>query len=173
MSCSSSPPLPAQIEERDFQAARSRLVASSQRVLCSPVQRLPSPLRPLLQSQLERAEEQLRHSHPRAFIFPQLASRCGAAGGGCQGERYSALTHPRTCLALPARLGEVESSGRCPALLMAGDALHGHTPYLAPALLHRLEHLPVTVIDIASLFEHSARATEEACIHVSAGQSYS
>ena len=73
LSCS----LAAQIEERDFQAARSRLVASSQRVLCSPVQRLPSQLRPLLQSQLDRAEEQLRHSHPRAFIFPQLASRCG------------------------------------------------------------------------------------------------
>ena len=67
-------------------------------------------------------------------------------------------------------MAEAESSGRCPALLMTGDALHGHTPYLAPALLHRLEHLPVTVIDIASLFEHSARATEEACIHVSAGR---
>ncbi|KAE8737506.1 hypothetical protein FOCC_FOCC017031, partial [Frankliniella occidentalis] len=124
------------IEERDFQAARGRLVAASQRVLCSPVQRLPPQVRPLLQGQLDRAQEQLRQAHPRAFLFPQLASR----------------------------LGEVEA-GRCPALLMAGEALHGHTPYLAPALLHHLEHLPVTVIDIASLFEHSARATEEACIH--------
>lgn len=71
------PLLPLQIEERDFQAARGRLVAASQRGMSSPVQRLPPQVRPLLQAQLERAYHQLRLAHPKPFLFPALdADRC-------------------------------------------------------------------------------------------------
>ena len=46
-------------------------------------------------------------------------------------------------------------------LIMAGEG-QGGTTYLAPALLHFMEKLPVTKLDIAALFSNSARTPEEA-----------
>ena len=49
-----------------------------------------------------------------------------------------------------------------PRLLIVGGEGQGVTTYLAPALLHFMEKLPVTKLDIAALFSNSARTPEEA-----------
>lgn len=42
----------------------------------------------------------------------------------------------------------------------------GQTTYLAPALLQRLEHIPVHQLDLATLYQHSGVGPEEACLQV-------
>ena len=49
-----------------------------------------------------------------------------------------------------------------PRLLIVANEGQGATTYLAPALLHFMEKLPVTKLDIAALFSNSARTPEEA-----------
>merc|ERR1719167_1597740 len=46
-------------------------------------------------------------------------------------------------------------------LILAGEG-KGATTYLAPALLHFMEKLPCTKLDIPALFSNSARTPEEA-----------
>ena len=46
-------------------------------------------------------------------------------------------------------------------LIMAGES-QGGTTYIAPAILHFMEKLPVTKLDIPALFSNSARTPEEA-----------
>lgn len=53
-----------------------------------------------------------------------------------------------------------------PRLLLAGRDGQGQSTYLAPAVLHYLEQLPVHAIDLPSLFAVSAKTPEEACAQV-------
>ncbi|KAJ9599946.1 hypothetical protein L9F63_009774 [Diploptera punctata] len=48
-------------------------------------------------------------------------------------------------------------------LLLTGTSLQGQTNYIAPAILHSLQHLPVYMLDSTTLLENST--TEESCIH--------
>ncbi|KAJ9597094.1 hypothetical protein L9F63_027015 [Diploptera punctata] len=50
-----------------------------------------------------------------------------------------------------------------PCLLLTGSSLQCQTNYIAPAILHSLQHLPVYMLDSTTLHENST--TEESCIH--------
>lgn len=45
---------------------------------------------------------------------------------------------------------------------------YGQGPFLAQALLYRMEHIPVQTLDVGTLFAESARSPEETCVQVSA-----
>ena len=49
-----------------------------------------------------------------------------------------------------------------PRLLLLAEEGQGATTYLAPAILHTMERLPCTKLDIPALFSNSARSPEEA-----------
>ncbi|XP_063233252.1 ATPase family AAA domain-containing protein 2-like isoform X2 [Bacillus rossius redtenbacheri] len=51
-------------------------------------------------------------------------------------------------------------------LLLAGKPSQGHTQHLAPAVLDRLQHLPVFPLDTVTLCENSAPQPEGACVQV-------
>ncbi|XP_063226724.1 ATPase family AAA domain-containing protein 2-like isoform X2 [Bacillus rossius redtenbacheri] len=52
-------------------------------------------------------------------------------------------------------------------LLLAGSSpAQGQTLHLGPALLHRMEHVAVHRLDLATLYEVSGRGPEEACIQL-------
>ena len=51
-----------------------------------------------------------------------------------------------------------------PRLLLSGSAVQGQTTYLAPAILHQMEHLCVCTLDIVAM--HNTNGIEDACIQV-------
>lgn len=54
-----------------------------------------------------------------------------------------------------------------PRLLISGGSLsEGQGPHLAQALLYCMEHLPVQILDVSTLFAESARSPEETCVQV-------
>lgn len=54
----------------------------------------------------------------------------------------------------------------CPCLLLLGTPEQGHTQYVAPAILHQYEHMPVSKLDITTLFSRCLTSPEERCIQV-------
>ena len=54
-----------------------------------------------------------------------------------------------------------------PRLLISGGPMaQGQGPRLAQALIYRMEHLPVQILDVSTLFAESARSPEETCVQV-------
>lgn len=52
-------------------------------------------------------------------------------------------------------------------MLVAADGTeYGNCTYLAPALLHQMEHIHSYVLDLAALHRECGRTPEEACIQV-------
>ncbi|XP_049940945.1 ATPase family AAA domain-containing protein 2B-like [Schistocerca serialis cubense] len=51
----------------------------------------------------------------------------------------------------------------CPRILLTGSADQGLTSHLAPAILHRLEHLPVHLFDVTTLCKYN-NLTDCGCI---------
>ena len=57
-----------------------------------------------------------------------------------------------------------------PRMLVSGATGQGQSVHLAPAALHLMEHLPVHILNSATLFAASAKMPEEACANVSLRQ---
>ncbi|KAK7872821.1 hypothetical protein R5R35_006699 [Gryllus longicercus] len=54
-----------------------------------------------------------------------------------------------------------------PHLLLVGEnSLQGQTTHLGPALLHKMEHIPVHTLDFGTLYEVSGRSPEETCVQI-------
>ena len=53
-----------------------------------------------------------------------------------------------------------------PRFLLTGEEGAGQTTYLAPAVLHCVEHLTVYSLDLPALYGVTARTPEEACAQV-------
>ncbi|XP_059178110.1 ATPase family AAA domain-containing protein 2-like isoform X3 [Physella acuta] len=53
-----------------------------------------------------------------------------------------------------------------PRLMLVGREGQGQTTYIAPAVLHRLESLPVHVLDLPTLYAVTAKTPEESCANV-------
>jgi len=60
-----------------------------------------------------------------------------------------------------------ESVYRPRFLVCAPDRRYGQTSHVAPALLNSMEHIPVHILSLDTLFNTSNRSTEEAVIQVS------
>lgn len=99
------------------------------------LRRLPTHIQPLLARQLEKILDLIGRRWPH-FLPPDNIN----ASNRNDGRRL------------------------CGRMLINGASTQGHNTYIAPAILHALEHLYVQVIDLQAVFEKSSQAAEEVCI---------
>ncbi|XP_046386414.1 ATPase family AAA domain-containing protein 2-like [Ischnura elegans] len=143
------------VERRDFQKAKSKIIPAALRVSYTPRRRLPSKIRPLFGHTLYEAMDALRKTSQLSFIQDKKQQRQKMPDGSI----------PNVLKGFGKNFGSKQPGIICPHFLLVGSPKQGHTDHLAPAMLHCLEDLPVTTLDIMSLFETSARTPEEALIH--------
>ncbi|XP_031352102.1 ATPase family AAA domain-containing protein 2-like isoform X3 [Photinus pyralis] len=124
------------VNKVDFLRAKSLLVPASHRISNTLGKKLLPVLEPILGESFKNALSFLKESFPHG-LDPVLAKVKLSAG-------YR-----------PAQL-----------LLVGDGGQHGQTSYLAPAILHRMEHIHAYVLDLNMLYRESARSPEEACIQV-------
>ncbi|TGZ56172.1 ATPase family AAA domain-containing protein 2 [Temnothorax longispinosus] len=125
-----------QVKKRDFMQASSMLVPSSHRVAPCAGRKLQPFMEPLLAPPLEELLNLIKGTFPQG-VNPAMAKMRNAKG----------IYRPR--------------------LLISGGSLsEGQGPHLAQALLHCMEHLPVQILDVSTLFAESARSPEETCVQV-------
>ncbi|XP_011867387.1 PREDICTED: ATPase family AAA domain-containing protein 2-like isoform X2 [Vollenhovia emeryi] len=125
-----------EVKKRDFMQASSTLVPSSHRVAPCAGRKLQPFMEPLLAPPLEELLNLIRGIFPQGVI-PAMAKMRNAKG----------IHRPR--------------------LLISGGSLsEGQGPHLAQALLYCMEHLPVQILDVSTLFAESARSPEETCVQV-------
>ncbi|XP_015588936.1 ATPase family AAA domain-containing protein 2 isoform X2 [Cephus cinctus] len=125
-----------EVKKRDFMQASSRLVPSSHRVTPCAGRKLQPFLEPLLGPALEEIIGAVKGTFPQG-VNPAMAKIKIAKG----------IHRPRL-------------------LVSGGNMAQGQGPHLAPALLYRMEHLPVQTLDVSTLFAESARSPEETCVQV-------
>ncbi|CAL1540288.1 unnamed protein product, partial [Lymnaea stagnalis] len=53
-----------------------------------------------------------------------------------------------------------------PRLMIVGHEGQGQTTYIAPAIIHKMENLPVHVLDLPALYAVTAKTPEESCANV-------
>lgn len=51
-------------------------------------------------------------------------------------------------------------------LISGGDLARNQSTLLAKAVIYNMEHLPVHMLNVSTLFAESARSPEEACVQV-------
>ncbi|XP_071438613.1 uncharacterized protein [Hetaerina americana] len=142
------------VERQDFQNAKNKIIPAAFRVSHTPLRRLSSKIRPLFGHTLCRAMDALRNTSIAPFIQ------------GKKGQRtLMEINKSNQGKALSKNKNVKDHENNCPHFLLVGSPHQGQTYHLAPAMLHCLEHLPITTLDIKSLFETSGRTPEEALIH--------
>ncbi|XP_049790106.1 ATPase family AAA domain-containing protein 2-like [Schistocerca nitens] len=123
------------VHEDDFIAAKSKFVPAYLRSSISPACSLSEVICPLLQKRVESLMQQLEKNYSFKFVFPK--------------QRF-----------------EIKNKMLfCPRILLTGSADQGLTSHLAPAILHRLEHLPVHLFDVTTLCKYN-NLTDCGCIEV-------
>ncbi|XP_018330905.1 ATPase family AAA domain-containing protein 2 [Agrilus planipennis] len=125
-----------QVEKLDFLRAKSLLVPASHRIAQGVGRKLLPLLQPLLGEPLKNTLSVLQQTFPHG---------------------------------LNVELGKVKISAcvRPTQLLLLGDgAKHGQSLYLAPAILHHMEHIHVHVLSLASLFKETGKSPEESCLQI-------
>ncbi|KAG8234838.1 hypothetical protein J437_LFUL014687, partial [Ladona fulva] len=138
-----------QVDQSDFHKAKSSIVPASFRVSYSPRKKLPSKIRSLLGHTLCKAMSSLKNTSLSYHLLSKNSQR--KYDGASKDPEYQIKTN-----------SECGQNGlkNCIHFLLVGSAEQGQTDYLGPAILHCLEELPVTTIDIASLFETSGSPEE-------------
>ncbi|KAG5330467.1 ATAD2 protein, partial [Acromyrmex heyeri] len=125
-----------EVKKRDFMQANAMLIPSSHRVAPCAGRKLQPFMEPLLAPPLEELLNLIRGIFPQG-VNPVMAKMRNAKG----------IHRPR--------------------LLISGGSLsEGQGPHLAQALLYCMEHLPVQILDVSTLFAESARSPEETCVQV-------
>lgn len=131
-------PEQVQVEKVDFLKAKSLLVPAAHRVHQSLGRRLPKSLEPLLRKPLDTVLGLCKETFPHG-LDPSLASIKINVIGGMQTAQ----------------------------LLLTGDShAQGQSTYLAPALLHHMEHVSTFTLDLATLYKETTRSPEEACVDI-------
>ncbi|KMQ96499.1 atpase family aaa domain-containing protein 2b [Lasius niger] len=129
-------PEKVEVKKRDFMQASSMLVPSSHRVAPCAGRKLQLFMVPLLGPPLEELINLVKGIFPHG-VNPAMTKVKNAKG----------IYRPR--------------------LLISGGSLsEGQGPHLAQALLYCMEHLPVQILDVSTLFAESARSPEETCVQV-------
>ncbi|XP_046418584.1 ATPase family AAA domain-containing protein 2-like isoform X1 [Neodiprion fabricii] len=129
-------PTQVEVKKRDFVQASSILVPSSHRVAPCAGRKLQPFLEPLLNPALETILDTIKRTFPQG-IKPAMA-----------------------------KIKIVRGIHRPRLLIAGGYKAKGQGPHLAPAILYRMEHLPVHTLDVSTLFAETARSPEEACVQV-------
>ncbi|XP_067215423.1 ATPase family AAA domain-containing protein 2-like isoform X1 [Linepithema humile] len=125
-----------EVKKRDFMQASSTLVPSSHRITPCAGRKLQLFMEPLLGPPLEELNNLIKGIFPQG-VNPAMAKVRNAKG----------IHRPRL-------------------LISGGNLSEGQGPNLAQALLYCMEHLPVQVLDVSTLFAESARSPEETCVQV-------
>ncbi|CAG5120006.1 unnamed protein product [Candidula unifasciata] len=78
---------------------------------------------------------------------------------------------PSTSHAKPTYLSFASSATSRPAtfrprMILVGKAGQGQSTYIAPAIVHKMENLPVHVLDLPTLYAVTAKTPEESCANV-------
>ncbi|XP_019698799.1 ATPase family AAA domain-containing protein 2 isoform X1 [Harpegnathos saltator] len=129
-------PEKVEVQKRDFMQASSILVPSSHRVAPCAGRKLQLFMKPLLGPPLEELIILVKGIFPQG-VNPAMAKVKHAKG----------IHRPRV-------------------LISGGNLSEGQGPHLAQALLYCMEHLPVQILDVSTLFAESARSPEETCVQV-------
>ncbi|KAL0128837.1 hypothetical protein PUN28_003901 [Cardiocondyla obscurior] len=125
-----------EVKKRDFMQAGSMLVPSSHRVAPCVGRKLQPFIEPLLAPPLKELLNLIRRIFPQG-INPAMA-----------------------------KIKSVKGTYRPRLLITSGSLSEGQGPHLAQALLYCMEHLPVQILDVSTLFAESARSPEETCVQV-------
>ncbi|KAG7204576.1 hypothetical protein KM043_004999 [Ampulex compressa] len=125
-----------EVRKRDFIQASSILVPSSHRVTPCAGRKLQPFMEPLLGLPQEELLKLIKGIFPQG-INPSMA-----------------------------KIKIVRGIHRPRLLVSGGNMSQGQGPHLAQALLYRMEHLPVQILDVSTLFAESARSPEETCVQV-------
>ncbi|EZA56127.1 ATPase family AAA domain-containing protein 2B [Ooceraea biroi] len=129
-------PAKVEVKKCDFTQASSMLVPSSHRVAPCAGRKLQLFMEPLLGPPLEELINLIRGIFPQG-VNPAMAKMKHTKG----------IHRPRL-------------------LISGGNLSEGQGPHLAQALLYCMEHLPVQILDVSTLFAESARSPEETCVQV-------
>ncbi|XP_065332811.1 ATPase family AAA domain-containing protein 2-like isoform X1 [Cloeon dipterum] len=129
-------PTQVMVKEEDFFKAKSGIIPASQRVSRCPGRKISSLLGDLLDSELHRAIKFLAHQFPHVNMTS--ASEC----------KLLAANVPR------------------PRLLLTGNMHQPHSTHIAPAILHRMEHVSVHSLEMSNLFGSPGLTPEEVCIQM-------
>uniref|UniRef100_A0A8C9X9Z6 ATPase family AAA domain-containing protein 2 n=1 Tax=Sander lucioperca TaxID=283035 RepID=A0A8C9X9Z6_SANLU len=173
----------------DFSKAMRTIVPASQRALAPPGRALSPALRPLLASSFSLLLKALL----RVFPHAQCTDRDSTHGADNQlleedvysdddNEERSASIYEVQPAASPKSQHSSSATHRPflhfsssalqqptayrPRLLLTGPPGSGQSSHLAPALLHRLDKLPVHLLDLPTLYSVSAKTPEESCAQV-------
>ncbi|KAK9813516.1 hypothetical protein WJX73_003943 [Symbiochloris irregularis] len=162
-------PASVRVLRQDFMAAHQGIVPAAHRQAASHARPLPDLVRPALQTYLKQVLEQLRNSFPAAATCLALAEKEE------EGLRAGDLALPHTESAAVTDFGSIGASKGSSANLLASShskvLLTGQQGagqhYLAAAVLHALEGLPVHSLALPSLLaDGSSRSAEEALVHI-------
>uniref|UniRef100_A0A8C9XAD9 ATPase family AAA domain-containing protein 2 n=1 Tax=Sander lucioperca TaxID=283035 RepID=A0A8C9XAD9_SANLU len=170
----------------DFSKAMRTIVPASQRALAPPGRALSPALRPLLASSFSLLLKALL----RVFPHAQCTDRDSADNQLLEEDVYSDDDNEERSASIyevqPAASPKSQHSSSAthrpflhfsssalqqptayrPRLLLTGPPGSGQSSHLAPALLHRLDKLPVHLLDLPTLYSVSAKTPEESCAQV-------
>uniref|UniRef100_A0A8C9XDQ2 ATPase family AAA domain-containing protein 2 n=1 Tax=Sander lucioperca TaxID=283035 RepID=A0A8C9XDQ2_SANLU len=162
----------------DFSKAMRTIVPASQRALAPPGRALSPALRPLLASSFSLLLKALL----RVFPHAQCTDRDKDVYSDDDNEERSASIYEVQPAASPKSQHSSSATHRPflhfsssalqqptayrPRLLLTGPPGSGQSSHLAPALLHRLDKLPVHLLDLPTLYSVSAKTPEESCAQV-------
>lgn len=182
------------ISAKDFHYAMKSIVPASQRSLTSPARALSKKIIPLLQTTFQEILGTLNGIFPSVLMqlsnLDTPVSEKSVATGGAKTQELELCSddeegdvniyeqkidkrrkqsnipeQPDTFLNFTSYANRQPCTHR-PRLLLSGTNDQGQSSYLAPALIHHLEQLPVHTLDLSSLYAVSARSPEESCAHI-------
>ncbi|KAJ8305474.1 LOW QUALITY PROTEIN: hypothetical protein KUTeg_016019 [Tegillarca granosa] len=142
------------ISAKDFFYAIQSIVPASQRAVTSPARALSAQIEPLFRAIFKTTLQLLQG------IFPTVLTQLS-----CLDAPDSPSQQPSSFLSFSSYSCRRPCTHK-PRLLLAGTEGQGQSSYLAPAILHHMEQLPVHVLDLPALFAVSAKTPEESCAQI-------
>ncbi|KAJ8306557.1 hypothetical protein KUTeg_017102 [Tegillarca granosa] len=142
------------ISAKDFFYAIQSIVPASQRAVTSPARALSARIEPLFRAIFKTTLQLLQG------IFPTVLTQLS-----CLDAPDSPSQQPSSFLSFSSYSCRRPCTHK-PRLLLAGTEGQGQSSYLAPAILHHMEQLPVHVLDLPALFAVSAKTPEESCAQI-------
>ncbi|XP_060557412.1 ATPase family AAA domain-containing protein 2-like isoform X2 [Ruditapes philippinarum] len=179
------------INAKDFHNAMKSIVPASQRSVTSPARSLSVKILPLLLNLYQQTLKQLNRIFPSiltqlsnldAQVTEKSDNTVDVEGELCSDDderdvniyehkvdkrrKNSNIPElPETFLNFTSYAYRHPSTHR-PRVLLSGRNDQGQSSYLAPAIIHHLEQLPVHTLDLSTLYAVEARTPEESCAHI-------
>ncbi|KAL4237041.1 ATPase AAA domain-containing protein 2 [Mactra antiquata] len=182
------------INAKDFYNAMQSIVPASQRSVTSPAKSLDVKIAPLLQNMFLQIIGVLNRVFPSVLMnlsnldAPATEKSTGNTDNPTEDNEICSDYDDKECSIYEQKIDKRRKQSNIPdipesfmnfksyayrhpsthrpRLLLSGNKDQGQTNYLAPAVIHHLEQLPVHTLDISTLYACSARSPEESCAHI-------